>query len=1054
MTFRGKVLLGVALFALLGANLSAQSIYGTLTGVVADPSGAVVPNATVRLTNEASGNRLETATNSDGYYTFASISVGDFTYSLTVEAKGFQTYKATGIGVSGAEKRNMNVTLTLGSSTEIVEVTGVADMLAPTDSGEKSSTLTSKELQNFVILSSNAAEFIKIAPGFGIAHGTQNVANYTGEVIGINANGDAGSQSPLNAAYSYNGLPSNSLDITADGAHVSDPGCNCDTPVNPNADMVAEFKILTTYSAENQKGPMVISTVTKAGGQSFHGSGFFSARNYALNANDALLNASGTSRPENKFYYPGGTVGGPIVIPHTNFNRNRDKLFFFAGFEYYRQVLDTGLLRADVPTPGMLEGNFSASEIAKLGSANVGGSGKAPGQLDPLRFPGGQIPASMIDQNMLALMKLYPAANADPNATGGYNYVKAGIFDQNNNQFMTRVDYNISDNTKLYLRYNRQRETQQFPVGLWWRQSDQVPYPTPVLGKNSSDSVTASLTHIFSPSMSNEFIFGYTFVGFPNVFDDPTKVARSTVGYGYAGLFQNGVAQIPSFGGDGSNHEAALVFNPGGFEAGGASQGLYANKYMPSFGDNITKVVRTHTLKAGFFYEWIRNAQPANNNTNGYLQVNNSTSTNPFTLGNEYADLLTGNLSSYGESNFNRINDISFQSTEFFVQDSWKVTRALTIDMGLRMSHFTPWVDRVGYGYSIFDQSAYNACSAAEKLVSSNYCGFKWNKRDSSVPLGGFPTRALFYQPRFGMAWDVFGKGKTVLRGGWGRSYYHAGQFTSGLDASAGVLSYSISPSSIGNVALLAKNIASISASPGAAGAAAVDGTDDKQAYTDSYTFTISQQMPWSSRLEVGYVGNRSRDIPGSGNGGSLGINSLNINQVPVGAMNSNPLVDPNTLNANSYRPIQGFSDFYVATNNGYANYNAVQFVWARTKGKYTYSLNYTFGKALGIVGFYDQTNLDNNYGVLAGNRTHIFNSAYSFELGNPVKGKLAGGGAQWLASLGRYSDPERRQPHGEQQQRDLRNQRQRLQEHTRLCHQQRFDAGHERHPAQPDRDV
>ncbi len=997
MTTITKLFLGVAVFLLVAANLPAQSIYGTLTGVVSDPSGAVIPAATVRLTNESSGSQRETVTNSDGYYTFASITVGNFTYALTVEMKGFQTYKASGIAVSGAEKRNMNVTMTVGQPSQTVEVTGVADTLMPTDSGEKSSTLSTKELENLIIVSSNAAEFIKITPGFGISNGTSNKANYTGETIGINANGDAGSQSPLNAAYSYNGLPSNSLDITADGAHVSDPGCDCDTPVNPNADMVAEFKVLTTYSAENQKGPMVISSVTKSGGRDFHGSGFFSARNYELNANDALFNASGQSRPQNKYYYPGGTIGGPVLIPHTGFNRNRDKLFFFTGFEYYYQVLDTGLLRANVPNAAMLTGNFSPANIlaAEGTSSNVGGSGKPAGQLNAAAlaaYPGGMIPATSLDPNMVALMKLYPPANSDPNATDGFNYVQAETFNQNNRQWMTRVDYSISDNTKLYVRYNYQRETQQFPVGLWWRQSDQVPYPSAVLGKNASDSATASLTHVFSPSMTNEFIFGYTFVGFPNVFSNPTKVQRSTVGYGYTGLFNNGVTQIPSFGGDGSNHEAALVFNPGGFEAGGVSSGLYANKYMPSISDNFTKIVGTHTLKAGFYWEWIRNAQPANNNTNGYLQVNDSLSTNPFTLGNEYADLSTGNLSSYNETNFNRINDISFSSTEFFVQDSWKVTKNLSVDFGIRFSHLTPWADRVGYGYSIFDAAAYAACTPAQQANPANYCGFEWHKRDSSVPLGGFPTRALFYQPRFGVAWDIFGKGKTVLRGGWGRSYFHAGQFTNGLDASAGVLTYSISPSTIGDVPLLAKNLATISASPGAAGAAAVDSTDDKQAYTDNYSFTISQQTPWSGRLEISYIGNQSHDIPGQGNGGSLSANSLNVNLVPVGAMNSNPALNPNTLNANNFRPLQGFSDFYVATNNGYANYNAVQFTWARTKGRYDISLNYTFGKALGIVGFYDQTNINNNYGVLTGNRTHILNAAYSIELGNPVKGKVAGG--------------------------------------------------------------
>ena len=249
--------------------------------------------AKVKLVNEQSGYTRDTVTNNDGYYTFVSISVGDFTYKLTVEAKGFVTYEAPGISLLGGEKRNVNVVLKVGNTSDTVEVTGVADSIVPVDSGEKSETLTTKELQNYVQVGSNAAEYIKIMPGFGIKNGTSNKANYTGEVIGINANGDAGSQSPLNNAYSYNGLPSNSLDITADGAHVSDPGCNCDTPVNPNSDMISEFKVnMSNFSAENQKGPAVISSVAKSGGSEFHGSGFFYARNYALNANDWLFNDS------------------------------------------------------------------------------------------------------------------------------------------------------------------------------------------------------------------------------------------------------------------------------------------------------------------------------------------------------------------------------------------------------------------------------------------------------------------------------------------------------------------------------------------------------------------------------------------------------------------------------------------------------------------------------------------------------------------------------------------------------------------------------------------
>lgn len=979
MTNRARFLVGFALFLMLAASLPAQSIYGTLTGVVSDPSGAVVPNASVKLRNQASGSMRDSVTNAEGFYTFVSVPVGDFTYELMVETKGFITYKAPGIAMGGGEKRNINVTLAVGSTTETVEITGVATSITPVDSGEKSATLSTKELQNYVIVGSNAAEFIKIMPGFGVQNGTTNKANFTGETIGINGNGDGGSQSPLNNAYSYNGLPANSLDITADGAHVSDPGCNCATPVNPNSDMIAEFKVLTSnFNAENQKGPAVISSVAKSGGRDFHGSGFLYARNYVMNANDWLQNKDGISQPQNKYYYPGATFGGPVLIPGTRFNKNRDKLFFFTGFEYFYQVLDTGLLRATVPTTGMLGGNFSPSEISKLGT--IDSSGAAPGQLkNTALYPGGIIPASQLDPNMVALMKLYPAANKDPNATGGYNYVQAETFNQNSKQWMTRVDYSISDNTKLYLRYNYQREVQQFPVGLWWRQNNQVPYPTPVEGKNQSDSWTASLTHVFSPSMTNEFVFGYTYIGFPNVFQDPSKVNRANVGYNYKGLYKNGVAQIPSFGGLGwATQEAALVFNPGGFEAGGATQGLYADKWLPSFSDTVSKVWATHTLKAGFFWEWIRNSQPNNGTTNGQATVwaNNSN-----TLGNEYADLVTGNLNGYNEQSFNRINDIAYSTYEGFAQDSWKVNRKLTLELGLRITHFTPWQDRLGFGYSIFDYAKYNS-----GCQPTDYCGFVWHKRDPSVPIGGFATRTAFWQPRFGMAYDVFGKGNTVVRGGWGRYYYHSGQFTDGLDVAAGVQSISLG-NNVNGQPLLAKNIDTLNFSSQALSPAAVDKKDDRQPYTDSYSFTISQRVPWSSLVEASYVGNQSRDLPYGGGAGSY------FNLVPVGSMNKNLSTDPNSLTANNFRPLQGFSNIGLATNGLYSNYNAMQVTWVRSKGRYNINMNYAYGKAMGIVDpTRDPFNLNNDYGVQPTNRTHILNGAYSVEMGSFTHNKMAGG--------------------------------------------------------------
>jgi carboxypeptidase family protein len=990
VTIRKWACYAVFLCSLLigGRPLLAQGIFATLTGVVSDPSGAVIPNAKITLTDTVSGSARDTVTNGDGYYTFASIPVAS--YDLAVEAKGYRQYQASGISLGGGERRNVNVQLVVGSTAETVQVNAENISLAVTDSGEKSFSLETKELQNFTQVGSNAAEYIKIVPGFGIQNGTQNKSNYNGQTIGINANGDSGSQSPLNAAYSYNGLPTNSLDITADGAHVSDPGCNCDTPVNPNSDFVQEFKVLTSnFSAEEQKGPILITSVTKAGGSDFHGNAFFSARNYVLNANDWLNNFSGVKQPANTYYYPGATIGGPIIIPHTSFNKDRKKLFFWTGFEYYKQTLDTGLLRATVPTDRLLAGDFSPSAVAEEGAKTA--SGKAPGQLTSAAlaaFGGTTIPACggaangrCIDPNQLNLLKLYPKPNANPDATGGYNYVQAEIFDQNNRQWAIRGDWNISDATKVFVRYNYQREVQQFPVGLWWRNGDQVPYPTAIEGKNKSDSYSGTITHVFNPSMTNETVLAYTFVGFPNVFADPSKVDRSKVGYAYKGLFQNNVAQIPSFGHFGAG-EAALVFNPGGFEAGGPSQGLYANKWMPSASDTLTKVMGNHTIKVGGFYEWIRNSQPANNDTNGLQEVDASKS---FSYGNEYADLLTGNISNqYTEASKNRINDIHYTTWEFFGQDSWKATRKLTLEFGLRFSHFTPWIDGEGFGYSIFDQSQFSpSCAAAP-----TFCGFEWHARNSSVPVGGFPTRALFYQPRIGAAYDISGAGKTVLRGGWGRFFYHSGQFTNGLDASAGVSQSIVSSSnwvggpgcpsnpSTGS-ALFAANLSCLNVAATPASPSAVDRHDDHQPHTDSWSVMIDQQTPWQGLMELAYVGNRSRELQNTQGGAGS-----NLNLVPLGAMFS--ASNPGNANQDKYRPLQGYGDLNQATNNLYSNYNALQVSWARHAGLYTIQANYTWQKALGIVrSDVDPFNLANNYGILPSDRRNLFNVAYSIDVGD-----------------------------------------------------------------------
>jgi hypothetical protein len=455
-------------------------------------------------------------------------------------------------------------------------------------------------------------------------------------------------------------------------------------------------------------------------------------------------------------------------------------------------------------------------------------------------------------------------------------------------------------------------------------------------------------------------------------------VDRTKVGYNYKGLFKNGVVQIPSLGGGGE--VATLSSSQGGFEVGG-KRGLYADKYMPSVSDNFSKIWGTHSLKAGFFYENIRNTQPASSQAQGQLNVSVG---NPNTTGSPYADQLLGILNSYSEVSFNRINDISYDTYEGFVQDSWKVNRRLTIEAGVRITQFTPWKDNLGFGFSIFDYSKYNpSCTPVQ------YCGWVWHQRDPSVPLGGFPTPSPFAQPRLGVAYSL-GE-NTVLRGGWGRYYYHSSQFTTGLSVSAGVQSITLSNNQgPGGTALMANQLDTLNFSAQALSTGGVNKENEKDPYTDSYSFTISRRVPWSALLEVAYVGNQTRNVLNTSGGAGGG----DINLVPVGAMLSskNNGVDPATLNANNFRPLQGFAGLSLATNNLYANYNSLQFKFLRTKGRTVINANYTFGKAMGILNpTYDSFNLNNDYGVQSTNRKHLFNIAYSYSLPKLVRNRWSG---------------------------------------------------------------
>jgi hypothetical protein len=1026
LLFRGSAaFVFAALLSLIGPSASGQTVTATLSGTVTDSSGSTIPNASITLINELSGDLRKTNTSGAGYYAFPAVPVGS--YSLTVENGGFKTSETKGIVLNASDQRAVNVTLEVGAVSEKIEVSADAGQIDTVATGAKSQTLDTAALQNIAIVGRSAAEFLKIMPGMAGTNGTTNAPRFGGQVVGINGTGNAGQQSAL-GSFAANGTPTSSVEITADGAHTSDPGCNCATPVNPNPEMLQEVHVLTTsFGAENAYGPTVITTTTKAGGNSFHGELYDSIRNFNLNSNDSQNNAKGRNsmglpvspKPQYTFNFPGGNIGGPVLIPHSNFNKNRDKLFFFSGFEYFYQKLATSNINVVVPTQAMRNGDFSDATIAALGSATkVGGGFKAISAWKDVTgatvsAPGGIIPLSLIDKSGQALLNLLPMPNADPSTSGGYNYTGQVPFNQNGWQMVHRLDYSVSDSTKLFVRYYRQQELQVFPISMWGGAGAPtgVPWPSQIHGDNLSDSWAVNLTHVFTPTLTNELVGAYTWIYFGNTMATPTAGLKSTVGYQYHGVFNNGDPFIPDFT---LGSTLVQMGQQGAFDlAAKAYNGTYfAKKPLVSLGDNVAKIWGSHTFRTGIYSEYYGNIQPPQGKAQGVIT---ESANNPAGTGNPFADLMLGYASAFNQQNFNPPVKIRSILTEFYVQDSWKATQRLTLEAGLRFQHDPEGKDILNIGHGVFVPSAYAAdCpggTASATACPTKYLpGFRWSGIDSSITNEGYANRALYYAPRFGFAYDAFGTGRTVVRGGIGLYRYRGpsggGGQPIGINLPTGSVTYS--PATSQGTTLKALDALTVPFLSGQnTGYTSLPDNLSSQlqlVWTDN--FGITQKLPWNSELEAAFVNTMGRHLP------ETIFN--NLNPVPYGAMLDTPAFPNRSKDSNQlYRPYKNYQDITIQAFDSYSDYYALQTGFRHRSAKYMASVNYTFSKVTGInaigteanpsgpVTIGDGLNRNNNHGPLSFDRRHIFNAAYSLNLpgltsGNRlVKGALNG----WTAS-------------------------------------------------------
>lgn len=986
----------------------------SLSGNVQDASGATIPNAHVSLTNAASKDKRELETNTNGYFTFAGIIPG--TYTVEISAPGFRGLRQADVMVNPGDVRTLqNLALEVSGGNQSVTVQSAASEIAPEDSGERSALLSMQDIARLPIQSRNMSELLKILPG------VTTTASGTGNGTGFDFTDTGSSGSAVGVGLNANGAPyRGGTAYLLDGASIIDPGCACWSIASVNPDMTQEVKVqASNFGADAPQGPVVINIISRSGTADFHGQAYLYARNGVLNANtwQDKNSTTPTPRPEASYYYPGGSVSGPILIPHTNFNHNR-KLIFWAGFEAFRQNLPASSpLTSFVPTPAMRAGNFSLSDPANaaLCAKSTGNDfcqsltgGFAP---DHTPLSGTQIPTQYLDPGALALLKLFPAANVDPATNAaGYNYFLQPSNTHNGYIYRGRVDYNINDSNKVFVSYQYGSDSATSVAHIYYNPGNSVAYPGgPLISPVHSNVLSGSYIHVFSSSATNELRISGGWLDNPFATTNLQAMYNSTIGYPYGTVYNTASLVAPGINSPGAR-TLPDISQPDLFQQGGTFNSI---KKSPSVSDDFTFVYKTHTFKMGAFWSRGGNKQGTYGYTNGSLSFASGTKSDQITgldIGtvNPLANFLMGITSGFTQNNTSPINDLYYNTGAGYVLDNWKIKPRLTLNLGLRLEHLGRWKDSAGNGLATWKPERYAADIASNKV----YPGVYWHAIDSSVPVSGSPVQSIYLEPRLGLAYDVRGNGATVVRGGWAAYRWNDqyNDYAGPLTTSLGVKTYN----SNSGQAITLKEIGALGANASSLGSLpssvyATDQNDDKTGVTYAYNMTISQRLPHAMLLEVAYVGNRTQNIllGGQSNGSGVGgANLVNQNKIPLGGLfRPDPVTgapaptDPeNVPNIANYYPFYkgyGTNSISVNTHEGYANYNGLQLSVIRQRGRATFNANYTYSKSLGIIGStLDAFNVANNYGVLNIDRPHVVNTSYAFDLGSPVHGNRFAAGA------------------------------------------------------------
>lgn len=1012
--FGSLLTIGVAALTLGCLTMSsaishAQLITGSISGRVSDPSGAMVAKANIILLNQNTRDSRKAVSNDSGYFTFAGVNPG--TYTVSVEAQGFKTVRRTDIALMASDSVLLpDLQLSLGATSESVVISAGEAPMINTENGERSSTISQDEMQRMPVESRNVSEMMKNLPGVTmLPFGDTNSAHSSS----FDMNNDSSGSSALGVLLSPNGAPfRGGTAYLLDGADIIDRGVNAWAIVSVKPEFTQEVKIQTSnFGADSADGPVIMASTSKAGTADYHGEAYFFARNAVLNSNEWLNKHNGQARSNDHYYYPGGNIGGPVRLPWIapEFNKNHKLLFWF-GYEGARQNLGAGAtLKSTIPTSDMLAGNFTSTTanngVCTSGFTSTGTDwcadptgGYAP---DGTKLTSGNISA-YINSSALALTKLWPTANIS-NPNGSYNYYKTFSSEHDVNTLRFRIDYSLNDNNKIFAAYQHGSDNVIKPGHIWWDPALEVPYPGGVINNPTTSQVwTFNMVSVITPSLTNEFVFAWAKETSPYTVGNLKDAYSSTIGYGF-GTIYNSSLLAPSVNGTWGLPDTSM---PDIWTAGGGKYPL--SKATASFSDNITKVWKEHTFKAGAFNEQVLDNEGNWATLNGTFSFDHKIQNDPVTgrmigTANPTANFLMGISSGFTQQNSEPLTNMSYRITSGYAQDDWKVTRRLTANVGIRFDHIGRWNDRNGNGLAVWMPQLY-AFDVANNS-SWAYPGVRWHGIDPGIPNSGSPNVGVYVSPRFGLAWDVYGTGKTVIHGGWGEYRWndshndYAGPVTTANEEKT----YNTSSNSnytFADISSLGSSTSSLGSLGGLSGVA--DPNDRRISTTRAYNLTFSQKVPWNTVVEVAYVGNTTINMlmGGATNASSVASGFTNQNKVPLGGLfKADPVTgaaapsDPeNVSNLADYYPYYvgyGTNNINMSTHVGYANYNGLQVVWAKQHGDLTFNFNYTFSKALGILAnTLDAFTVHGNYGILNIDRPHVFNSTYAYTFSKPYRGE------------------------------------------------------------------